>query len=317
MKKPPPHRGQQCFGSLLLTLQIIFTLTSCQHSAEVPTVCPTPDEMAVCGEFQGNDKPLAADPAEPEPAKAEEACLNPESKLVHELITDENSSGAVDLYIYLPPCYSENSAGDYPVLYLLHGQGFSNELWMDLGAAQIAEEIFLENPGYPFLMVFPLEENTNLQPESSDFSDQIVNAVIPWIDQNYQTCTLRRCRAVGGISRGAGWAVRLGLTRPDLFGAVGAHSLAPFSADRELYPAWIADIPADEMPDIYIDTGSEDRYRAHAFEFIKTLQENRVPYEWHIFPGEHEFDYWRTNLQKYLDWYASSFQLVERSSGSP
>ena len=37
--------------------------------------------------------------------------------------------------IYLPPCYEEKAEQRYPVLYLLHGQTFTDDQWVRLGAA--------------------------------------------------------------------------------------------------------------------------------------------------------------------------------------
>ena len=37
--------------------------------------------------------------------------------------------------VYLPACYAEQSDRHYPVLYLFHGQTYSNQHWIDRGAA--------------------------------------------------------------------------------------------------------------------------------------------------------------------------------------
>ena len=65
-----------------------------------------------------------------------------------------------DLYVsvYFPPCYDENLAGGYPTLYLLHGQTFDDNMWLDLGAGEAADELTISGTANPFLMVLPYEE---------------------------------------------------------------------------------------------------------------------------------------------------------------
>jgi enterochelin esterase-like enzyme len=62
--------------------------------------------------------------------------------------------------IYLPPCYDEKTDQHYPVLYLLHGQTFTDDQWIRLGAAQISDTLILSGESIPFIIVFPDEINS-------------------------------------------------------------------------------------------------------------------------------------------------------------
>ncbi len=67
----------------------------------------------------------------------------------------------------------------------------------------------------------PYEEYSLEDPADSSFGKLITQGLLPWLDQHYNTCTERACRAIGGMSRGAAWAVRLGFTDWKDFGEVG------------------------------------------------------------------------------------------------
>ena len=43
-----------------------------------------------------------------------------------------------EFLIYLPPCYDEKTDQRYPVLYLLHGQTYTDDQWIRLGAVSDA-----------------------------------------------------------------------------------------------------------------------------------------------------------------------------------
>ena len=60
------------------------------------------------------------------------------------------------------------------------------------------------------------------------------------------------------MSRGAGWALRLGLTRWDLFGTIGLHSLAVLQKDASRITNWLADIPPSSRPRVFMDIGDND-----------------------------------------------------------
>jgi enterochelin esterase-like enzyme len=51
-----------------------------------------------------------------------------------------------------------------------------------------------------------------------------VNSVLPWAETNAGASTERAQRGVGGMSNGADFAIAAASRRPDLFGAVLAHS---------------------------------------------------------------------------------------------
>jgi enterochelin esterase-like enzyme len=135
----------------------------------------------------------------------------------------------------------------------------------------------------------------------------MVDDVIPWVDSHFSVCTQRGCRVIGGLSRGAGWALRLGMEHWQLFTAVGLHSITPFLDDPKNLPAWLDQIPADQYPRVYMDIGLQDTGWPDAVSIEKVFNQYSLPHEWYLFKGEHSSAYWSAHLESYLRWYARQF----------
>jgi len=210
----------------------------------------------------------------------------------------------LDYLVYLPPCYDQQPERKYPVLYLIHGQNYNNDQWDRLGIDESADALIAGGQIPPLIIVLPRDRSW-AQPTEDRFGQVIVESLVPWIDSNYRTLPERDYRAVGGLSRGAGWAVHLGLSQWQLFGAIGAHSLPVFWTDTSHIRQWLRDIPTEELPRIYMDIGEKDRpaILESAMWFENLLAEERIPHEWHLFPGYHEEAYWESHIEQYLRWY--------------
>jgi len=221
-----------------------------------------------------------------------------------ELTTFQSSllSKELQLRVYLPACYEFQSGKLYSVLYLLHGQTFTDDQWVRLGAQDIADRLIQGGERAPFLMVMPFDEDSLLPTVDSKFGQVIVEELIPWIDRHYPTCSERNCRAIAGLSRGAGWAIRLGLSHPDLFESAAAHSLPSFNGDDKQIPIWLKGIPFSDLPRIWMDSGRSDIFLSQAKEFETTLTDNQVPHEFYVYAGYHNEEYWQAHMQEYLSW---------------
>jgi enterochelin esterase-like enzyme len=212
--------------------------------------------------------------------------------------------------LYLPPCYgiaARAPAGGYPLLILLHGQESDDNQWIRLGAVATADRLISSNQSAPFIIAMPYEEYSLQDPADSSFGKLITQGLLPWLDEHYNTCTERTCRAIGGMSRGAAWAVHLGFTDWKDFGEVGAHSLAYFWGDNVMLRQWTRIIPADQFPSMYLDIGDADRYLASATEFEGLLTAYQVPHTWLVNQGEHVEAYWQAHVEEYLRWYSRNW----------
>jgi len=210
--------------------------------------------------------------------------------------------------IYLPPCYTKSPEAEYPTLYLFHGKGYRENQWDELGADEIADKLINSDQVEPFIMVMPREQMHN-NSKADPFAQAVLQELLPFIENNYRTVQEREKRAVGGISRGGGWALEMGLHNWEYFGSLGAHSPAVLNNNPARLEKRLESIPASQIPRIFIDLGDREpqEISESAGWLGELLNQNGIPHEWHQFTGEHNQEYWRDHLEIYLRWYASAW----------
>jgi enterochelin esterase-like enzyme len=209
--------------------------------------------------------------------------------------------------VYLPPCYTADTGKHYPVLYLLHGQGFTEEQWIRIGAVSTANQLISTGESPSFIMVFPFDYSYK-QPTEYGFEEVFIQLLVPQIDASYRTLKNAASRAIGGLSRGGAWALHIGALHPDMFGAIGGHSASIFYSDENLLPRSLLAIPATQMPRIWLDAGDRDSELELILPFEAFLTENGILHEWHKYVGAHDENYWSMHVNQYLRWYAQDWR---------
>jgi enterochelin esterase-like enzyme len=191
---------------------------------------------------------------------------------------------------------------------MVHGQNYNEDQWDRLGLDETAANLIASGEIPPLLIVLPRDRNWG-QPSEDMFGRVLVEELIPTIDANFRSLPDREHRAIGGLSRGAGWAVHLGLHDWQLFSAIGAHSLPVFWEDTSRVHGWLQEIPTSELPRIFMDIGDHDRPEilASVRWFEEMLTKKNIPHEWFLFPGYHEEKYWQAHLAEYLRWYSAGW----------
>ena len=240
----------------------------------------------------------------PGPTATQLACLTKPGRVEESKL--DSTDPPQEFFIYLPPCYDEKMDQHYPVLYLLHGQTYRDDQWIRLGAVDVIDELILSGESIPFIIVFPDDRYWNL-PAGPGFGERLVDVLIPYIDLTYQTIPDRNHRAIGGMSRGAGWALRLGLTHWDLFGTIGLHSPAVLQKDASRIPKWLADIPSSARPRVFIDVGDNDPELTMAQLVETQFSEYDLSHEWHLYSGAHTEEYWSAHVEEYIRWYTAQW----------
>lgn len=281
-------------------------------TATLMTAAPATATAVVATPTVANEKGTDSAPTQPPSPSASPSPLNPEictagsGQIEHQSLSTGLLPQPLEFGVYLPPCYASLPEHRYPVLYLLHGQTFTDDQWVRLGITALADRLISAGEIPPLLMVMPHENNWP-QPDETNFGKAVTDVLLPWIDSQYPTIPERSSRAIGGVSRGAAWAVHLGLTRWQLFGAIGAHSLPIFWTDSEQITHWLDAIPVGAMPRIYIDISKNDADMASAIDFENLLNARGIPHEWTIRPGYHGEGYWQAHVEEYLRWYAAKW----------
>ena len=294
---------------LVFWLVVGCLLAACQSQASTPIVIiytpPTPTPTLV------PPSPTPTPTPEPTPLPSPTprlGCNDRHGLVTNYQVMEKGFAKAMDVFVYLPPCYSETYPGGYPVVYLIHGQSFTDDQWIRLGVPDTADADFISGTLKPFIVVMPRDEYYLEDWYHSSFGDNLVNGLVPWVDTHYHTCIQRSCRAIGGLSRGATWAVVLGLTHWQQFGTIGAHSLpdSPYTeaTTRDHFGA----MKAQGYARLWMDIGDVDGLRKGAETFKTYLEKYHVPFEWHLGQGGHDEVYWGAHVPEYLLWYGQAWK---------
>lgn len=225
------------------------------------------------------------------------------------------ASGQVVYAIYLPPCFDTRLR--YPVVYLMHGSpNFDERHWLDLGLKEAADRAVASRRVPPFIAVLPRGDINgsfgNTSGGEGSWEQVIVDEVIPYIDTTYNTLAAREGRAIGGISRGAVWALEIAFRRPDLFSAVGGHSsaLAVSLAPPIFDPIEIAQsdqAAAIRGMRILLDSGDTDWALQQTAELHAILDQHDIANTFLVGRGGHASAYWESQMEMYVDFYGSGF----------
>jgi enterochelin esterase-like enzyme len=305
--------------TLAASLALCLGVVSCQQQLAIalPPVQPTlgnlinPVSLITPTPFQAQSptpRPTSTPTPTLVPTATTPPCLSQKGQMeVHEEYFN-NHSKPLGFRVYLPPCYGADPDARYPVLYMIHGQTFADDQWDHLGIDEAADEMIQAKKAPPFLIVMPREDDTYADIYLTRFAPDFITGLIPWIDAHYQTCAERTCRAIGGLSRGGAWALRLGFTHWELFGSIGLHSTPPFTGDPQQFPGWLKKIPPDQIPRVFMDTGKRDYFLNMTSEFEGLLVRYGVPHEWYLFNGTHEEAYWSAHVADYLAWYTQPWK---------
>ena len=289
---------------------LLIGLSACSSSgAGIPTQTVTLSTPSVTATTIPSAIPATFTPS-PIPATATPTpytCRNENGRVDKDVV--ETTNPPQEFLIYLPPCYESSGNLHFPVLYLLHGQTYTDDQWVRLGVPNIADKLIHRGEIVPFVIVFPDDRYWNLE-AGSGFGSRFINDLIPYVDKNYRTLADRDHRSLGGLSRGGGWTIELGFAHPELFGALGLHSPAIKVKDGPFLEKMIQALPERDRPLLWLDVGDVDSELTSISSLEEMLTSNNYIHEFHGYPGAHTEDYWGDHAEEYLRWYAQRWTEI-------
>jgi len=248
--------------------------------------------------------------------------------------------------IYLPSDYNASERA-YPVTYLLHGYGDADDGWIQFGEInRLADEGIATGKMPPMIIVTP-DGFTSFYINSADgtmnYEDFFIKELIPHIEKTYKVKAERKYRGIAGLSMGGYGALIYALKYPNLFTAAAPLSAAVWTdndiinsndnmynslfgttmgknlkgKDR-LTAVWLANSPMDiiekktvaELSTVkyWIDCGDDDFLTVGNAALHIALTNKKVPHEFRMRDGSHNWTYWRTGIIDALSFIGDNFR---------
>src|SRR5260221_4652454 len=149
-------------------------------------------------------------------SKQTQRCGTKSGRIVSTVVPSASYGKPVAVNVYLPPCYAADGSSLLPVIYLLHGGSGDEPQWPDLNV-RISADALIARGAPPFVVIMPGATYY----EGIDYSMFVMKELLPGIESHYRVQTSRSERAIGGLSLGGYWALKIAFLHPDLFDFLG------------------------------------------------------------------------------------------------
>ncbi len=147
------------------------------------------------------------------------------------------------MHVYTPPGYEKGNVS-YPVFYLLHGAGDSDDAWTTVGRAGfILDNLIASGKARPMIVAMPAGHTSRgaigatARNATEEFVNDFVKDVMPCIESHYRILTGPRNTAIAGLSMGGNHTLQVAIPRLEKFGYIGVYSSGLLGGFPELTPA--------------------------------------------------------------------------------
>lgn len=251
----------------------------------------------------------------------------------------------VEYSIYLPPDYDQSNR-KYPILYLLHGYSDDETGWTQFGEVKAIADRQLQKQEMTAMIIAMPDAGVSWYINSADgkvkWEDFFIKEFIPHIESTYRCRTEKRYRAIAGLSMGGHGTMIMALKHPDLFSAAVPLSAGIFTREEYMnvpeedwnkyYGSvygpgkggesrftehfnknWVLSLVKNADPEVlkkvryYIDCGDKDFLIKGNMELHSLLIDKKVPHEFRVREGVHNWDYWRSALPEVFKFVSNGF----------
>jgi enterochelin esterase-like enzyme len=238
--------------------------------------------------------------------------------------------------VYLPPHYRAQAARGrrFPVLYLLHGDPGTPQVFIRAGALAVKEDVLLhEHRIRPMIVAMPWGHSGVFAGSGSEWAnaqagnyESFVIDVMRDVDRRFATVRRRQDRGIAGLSEGGFGALNISLHNLAQFSVAeswsgyfneqraGPFSHEPTSVIRANSPMKYARAIAPAIRRLgyraWIYQGQLDSNSpAHIRRMSEVLHAAGAEVHYGFFPGGHDWGLWRSQLPRMLiaasDWFAT------------
>jgi enterochelin esterase family protein len=228
--------------------------------------------------------------------------------------------------IYTPPGY-ENGNKKYPVLYLLHGSGGSDDSWSSVGRAGfILDNLIAAGKAKPMIVVMTAGHQPGTggrgaapvageRPAVSPFTNEYTTDVIPYVESHYRVMTDRSSRAMAGLSMGGSQTLDIVFRNLDKFAYIGAFSpggilggggrgaavpAAPAASPSAWETAHASNLDSANLKKglklIWFSIGADDRLLPSCKDTVEMLKKHGFNPVFKVSEGAHSWLNWRDYL---------------------
>jgi enterochelin esterase family protein len=215
-------------------------------------------------------------------------------------------------HVYTPPGYFRNSTR-YPVLYLVHGAGDSDDSWTSTGHAHyILDNLIAAGRAKPMIIVMPFGHTPDRAGApgmlgNTDFGHDLHHELIPKIDAAFRTIDAPASRAMAGLSMGGAHTLQFGLTHPDRFRYIGIFSMGLGTGGNqeavdnyEKANAAALARSAREMKLVYYAMGKDDFLYGTVAPTRALFERQKIAHHYNESGGGHTWINWRRYLADFL-----------------
>jgi enterochelin esterase-like enzyme len=225
------------------------------------------------------------------------------------------------IFVYTPPGYEANTSTNYPVLYLQHGGGEDERVWIEMGRTNvILDNLIAEGKVKPFIVVmetsaafkpgetYPqppvpapaIQGQTQPAPTTrprlnfnfNTYKEVMLNDMIPYIDSHFTTLTDANNRAMAGLSMGTFVTRVVALSNLDKFSYLGIFS------GGTVAPADVSDKSKIKL--VFMSYGSRERGSDGLKAAADALQQAGINAVSYVSPlTAHEWQSWRRSLREF------------------
>jgi enterochelin esterase family protein len=211
------------------------------------------------------------------------------------------------LYVYTPPGYETATDRKYPVLFLLHGSGDTEDAWTIVGRANvIADNALAAGRAKPMIIAMPyghtpsVRSDTGRSARHQAFAADLLGDVIPFVERNYRVYDDAENRAITGLSMGGGQALRIGLAHSKLFSWIAAFSSGVPSEEQVSALLAAPGVLNENLALLWVGCGREDFLFEANQRLLAALKAKGVKHTPRITEGSHNWRVWRRYLNEVL-----------------
>jgi enterochelin esterase-like enzyme len=226
------------------------------------------------------------------------------------------------MHVYTPPGY-ESSTQKYPIFYLLHGAGDSDESWTSVGRAGfILDNLIAGKKAKPMIVAMPAGHTTRAtfgvalgrggSGAPDEFDQDFLNDIMPYVESHYRVVNDRAHRAIAGLSMGGNQTLNAAIPHLDKFAYIGVYSSGLIGAfgrggQAPAGPSWEEQHKAEldnaaakkGLRLLWFSTGVDDGLMPTTKGTVEMLKAHGFDPVMKESPGAHTWINWRNYLNEF------------------